>query len=120
MRDAAKITVEDYKRAFLALDSKGRISDNQITMLKTHCQASDQVTTAQQLPKVVSYKGCRSANLQYGILAKRVAKEVGYQPPKGYTFLSTLVTFPQEHVPYKMKLRPNVIEALEEIGWCNG
>jgi len=117
MRDAAEITSEDYRRAFLALESERRISDNQSTMLRTHYRAPDQIITAHQLAEAVGYKDYPGANLWYGKLAKLVAEEVGYQPPEGYTFLSTLVTFVKVDTPYPMKLRPKVAKALEEMGW---
>jgi hypothetical protein len=115
MHNAAEITVEDYQRAFLALYGEDKVSDNQVTMLRHH--ARHKITTARDLAELVGYNGHRGANLQYGTLAKRVANKVGYQPPKGYTFLSTIVTFSQESTPYPMELRPNVIEALKQIGW---
>jgi hypothetical protein len=117
VRNAAEITAEDYKKAFLALESEKRISDNQSTMLRTHYRAPDQVITAHQLAETVGYKDYHGANLWYGKLAKLVAEEVEYQPPEGYTFLSTLVTFVKVDTPYPMKLRPNVAKALEEMGW---
>jgi len=117
MQNADKITTEAYQRAFLTLESESRISDDQITMLRTHYRAPDQVITTRQLAETVGYRSYRGANRWYGELAKLVAKEVGYQRPEGYTFLSTLVKFVKVDTPYPMKLRPNVAKALEEIGW---
>lgn len=117
MQNAADITVEAYIAAFQALEREGRISENQRVILRTHYRAPECVTTANQLAKAVSYQSHNGVNLWYGKLGKWVAEEVGYQPPEGYTFLSTLVTFEREATPYPMKLRPNVTQALQVMGW---
>ena len=117
MQNAAEITVEDYKKTYLALQREGRITENQRIILRAHYRAPDHVVTANQLAEIVGYASYRGVNLWYGKLGKLVAEEIGYVPPEGYTFLSTLVTFEREVTPYPMKLRPNIVRALKEIGW---
>jgi hypothetical protein len=117
MENAARITVEAYTQALQALDEQNRIAERQRQMLMVHYHAPDRVITATELAEAVGYKGHRGINLWYGKLAKSVAEDVGYQPPEGYTYLSTLVTFKKEAIPYPMRLRPNVVKALEALGW---
>lgn len=118
MQNAAEITVEGYKKAFWALERRNSISDNQSIMLIAHYRAPGRRITTRELAKTVGYKGFPGANRWYGELAKLVAPEVGYQRPEGYTFLSTLVDFGEApRPPYRMTLRPNVVRALEEMGW---
>lgn len=117
MQNPENITVDSYRQAFLTLARENRISDHQMSWLIAHYRAPNQVITATALAQVVGYETHHPINRWYGEPGKLVAGEVGYTPKAGWTWLSTFVTFDKESSPYPMRLRPNVITALEEIGW---
>lgn len=117
LQDASMITAEAYKQALRQLEQEGRLLDIQLKWLRAHYNAPQHVITAGELADLMGYQYHGSVNLWYGDLGKKVAELVGYQPPEGYTQLSTLVTFDREESPYPMRLRPNFVQALESLGW---
>jgi hypothetical protein len=109
---------ESYKRALLGLLP---IHDNHLAMLKANYQAPDHSITASQLAAIVGYQNFNAVNLQYGLFADKLCRSLGKHPD---CHLSILATFEkdglerQEH--WKLVLRPEVVEALGELGWFEG
>lgn len=81
-------TVEEYEYALSAL--REEISHGHLEMLKAHFASraddasgkfEDRTMTTEQLAEAAHYDGYEAANLQYGLLGRRVAELLDYQPP---------------------------------------
>jgi 5-methylcytosine-specific restriction enzyme A len=107
-----------YFSIFKALQRDG-IFDRQFALLQAHYDAPNHIVTWAQLAGIVGYANGSAVNLQYGMLAKRVAHRLGYtEPPQGF-WLFVLVDWvedmdPNGHTSYVLR-RP-VIEALTRLG----
>lgn len=118
-------TVEEYVEAFSECEKK---IQGRLKILKAHYESPGHVSTATLLAKAVGYLGHRPINRHYGELAKIVGYTLGWsladlREPDGSTHkyqLSFLLTFEDpafkgDH--WKLILRPNVVRAIEELGW---
>jgi hypothetical protein len=77
-------TSDAYNRAFQAILSEG-IPENHLALLRAHFQAPGHTVTWAQLAKRVGYANRSAVNLQYGTLARRVAKQLRIdEAPKGF------------------------------------
>ncbi len=115
------LQTEDYKRALLAINSK--MPDSYKRMLIAHYHAPSQILTAYQLAEAARYKSFEGANLHYGKLGKLIAEYCDYTPPshtgKDSPFWSIILAngYQDEKNKWYWVLRPQVAEALEELGW---
>jgi serine/threonine protein kinase len=115
------LQTKDYKKALLAISSK--MPDSYKRMLVAHYHAPSQIITAYQLAEAARYKGFEGANLQYGKLGKLIAEYCNYTPPshtgKDSPFWSIILAnaYQDEKNKWCWALRPQVAEALEELGW---
>jgi hypothetical protein len=111
-------TVDDYLRAFRAIQAEG-IPENHIALLRAHFTAADHTATWAQLAAAVGYANGAAVNLQYGTLARRVAQQLGVsQPPHGF-WLHVLAGWADARDPVSghtaFVLRRPVIEALQRL-----
>ena len=108
--------VAEYVTAFRALES--RITPKQRRMLELHHAAPGRVMSSTRLAEEAGFASFNAANLQYGSLAGEVCKQLAVSLE---TELGILVTFvhpgaaSNEHWLWVM--RPNVAQALEDLGW---
>jgi hypothetical protein len=108
-----------YYRAFQAILSQG-IPENHLALLRAHFQAPKHTATWAQLAREVGYANGNAVNLQYGILAARVARllKIG-EPPNGF-WLYVLAGWADErdamsgHTAFILR-RP-AIDALTQLG----
>lgn len=96
------------------------LHDNHLAILQAHYSCPEHTATWQQLADFVGYQGSHAINLQYGHLAKRVAKELKVRrPPHGF-WLYTLVDWADGPDPQsnhtRFRLRNPVISALRMHG----
>lgn len=124
----------EYVEAF---DALGPLSPGYEAMLDAHLNAPDHLITTTDLAKAAGYKNWSAANLHYGTLARRLAEEMNYDPPKrpdGSTIWTyALATAPgdgelepeqlfaalerhMEDPHFEWLLRPQVVEALRGPG----
>lgn len=86
-------------------------------MLDAHLKAANQVSIARELAAAAGYKSWRGMNLQYGLLAKRIAGALQAQPQN----LSLLVEFVRPHelrnTEWLILMRPTFARALKKSGW---
>jgi len=75
-------TAEQFKAALLATRDWIGISPMQLQMLQAQCRASDSAITATQIANQLALKSCADARHQYGTLARAVAENLGYEPPR--------------------------------------
>lgn len=125
-------TAEDYEHALASISHD--IGIRQLAMLKAHCAARagdtldnfpDRTMTAEQLAEAAGYSGYEAANLQYGLLGRRVAELLDYRPPfsdeRGepvWTMaLATGVRSAGGRGLWIWTLRPEVTVAVQRLGW---
>jgi len=118
--------VSEYVHAFQNI-LEG-LPESYMAMLKAHYYAPDRTLTATQLAKATGgvYKDWNTANLHYGTLGKRLHDELLIQLPKRengtyiYTFmLATEGELSSEESQWQWKMRPEVANAIEELGLFN-
>lgn len=111
-------SVSDYIAAFRAIESQINIKQKEI--LTAHHAAPARVISATRLAKDVGFSDYNPVNLQYGRLAGAIARELNIDLG-GFVQLGILVDFvhpdfaANQH--YLWVLRPNVAQALEDLGW---
>ena len=109
------LSKDDYKEALLALHP---MPEHHLALLGEHYRAANRTITASQLAEKVGYANYNAVNLHYGKLADQICDQVGQRPQQR---LHILVTFyrpdddPHEH--WHLVLRPQVVEALDELAW---
>ena len=112
-------SVSDYVAAFRTIEP--RVTDNQRELLRLHHDAPARVTSATRLATDVDFESYKAVNLQYGLLAQELLRALNVDLGN-FVGLGILVEFvdpgfaANEH--YLWVLRPNVVRALEEIGWA--
>jgi hypothetical protein len=112
-------SVADYVAAFQATEA--RITPKQRELLLVHHRAQARVTSATRLAEAVGFENYNAVNLQYGLLARQIADQLGIELSESVV-AGVLVEFvdpgfaANEHFPWV--LRPNVAQALEELGWA--
>jgi hypothetical protein len=113
----------EYARAFQAIIND--LSDGHLSMLKAHYLAPNQERTATQLAEAAGYANYGAANLQYGLVGKKLNEELPITLPKRqdgspiYTYaLATAGDRTSEEEHWVWKLRPEVAYAIEALGLC--
>jgi hypothetical protein len=111
-------TVTEYVTAIRAIEE--RITPNQRKLLLAHHAAQARVMTATRLAEQVGFENYGAVNLQYGLLARLVAEQLALEV--GDVEVGILVDFvdpghvANEH--YLWVMRPNVAQAIEDLGWA--
>jgi hypothetical protein len=111
-------TVDDYARALLACEPT--ITVKQRELLRLHHAAPARVASATRLAELVGYDGYTGVNLQYGKLAAAIGDALGIRvDPRVAVGLLVEFVSPDfvENAHWLWVLRPNVAQALEQIGW---
>lgn len=129
-RVAGVPTAVEYQEALEVLADK--ITDAQRAMLKAHYHAkkadvredrADRTLTVIELAKAAGFPDFGAANLQYGLLGRKVAEQLGYKPPIPDDRDDTVWTFALatgvrriEGGLWEWTLRPEVADALHRAG----
>jgi len=87
----------------------------QLDFLREHAQAYQRRLSARQLAESVGYKGYRGINLQYGLLARRIAEALDRNDAR----LGLLVKFDQKNpgAEWRLEMRSEFAKALKQAGW---
>jgi hypothetical protein len=115
LSDIDSLTKDDYKRAFLALQP---LAAHEQKLLAAHYRSPEHTITASELAKAVGYENYGAANLNYGRFAGKLGDLLGCHPRLKVHILVTDFKpddNPEEH--WHLVLRPQVVEALQELGW---
>ena len=118
-------TSAQFRMALLSLRDKN-LSDGHLAMLRAQGQSPNGTITSTKLAEAAGYENYNAANLQYGILAFKLAGFLNYEPPKRddgspmwWTTLSYSVDGSVEpgtgQFPFVM--RPELLAALREMNW---
>ena len=104
-------SVQRYVDAFRAA---GDLPDSYLKMLRAHYAAPDRTTTATRLARAVGYPNYNSSNLNYPRVGGLVGQHLGWRPGMP---LKVLVTFENREGEWHWIMRPQVVRALEVLGW---
>ena len=120
-------TSEQFKAALLATRDWIGISPGQLQMLQAQCRASDSVITAAQIANQRALKNCAAARHQYGTLARAVAEQLGYEPPRSgngpvrWWFALSIGRAGSEDMgdgDFEWIMRPELVAALHAMKWA--
>lgn len=114
--DPERLTAKQFLKAFQKL--RPRLGDYHRKMLQANYSAPNRTITATQMAHTLGYRGLGAANIHYGKLASMLCGELGYPNPKDHIRLSLLVSFTKP-AGWLWTMRPQVAEALEELGWVD-
>jgi len=112
-------TVAEYVTAFRAIEPE--ITEKQHEMLRVHHAAPARTMSATRLAEAVGFENFNGVNLQYGKLADKLARQLALDLAD-HVHVGILVEFvdpghaANEHWLWVM--RPNVAQALEDLGWA--
>ena len=115
-------TVEELMAGFDRIHDK--ITPQQMTMLRVNYYSGGRSATMRELATASGYGDYKIANVQYGSLAKRLYKAIGYPKPKSvnsdgsYWVLGLGEFIDRSDFGLEMQcvMRPEVAEALERLG----
>jgi predicted HNH restriction endonuclease len=114
-----KVTTKKFADALQALNDRG-IASSRRNLLVAHFDSPHHRTSMSQLAYAVGYPNYRSANLNYGLLAKAIARQIGISL-RNRLNLSVISTWEGlerrsgEHFTFVM--RAELAAALEQLGW---
>ena len=108
-------TPEQYAAAFRKLRG---VTDTQLQLLRLHYHAPHRTITATQMARSAGYDHYSVANSQYGRLGRLVGERLEYNPVQEK--VGTLVTFDKRQGEWHWLMRPEVAQALEQLGWVEG
>jgi dihydroxyacid dehydratase/phosphogluconate dehydratase len=109
-------TAKSYQTAFLALAA--RMTATRRKLLHAHYHSPHHQATATQIAAAMGWTNYVSANAHYGKLAQSVADQLGFHPAGCH--LNALTTFVAPTEPgdqFLIIMRPQVANALEQLGW---
>lgn len=107
-----RLSVEDYKTAFFIL--RDQMSRTDLLMLKENYTAPKHTTTATRLGRAAGFPSFHAANLRYGLLARKFCDFFQLYPR---FHSSILVIFEKPGREWLCIMRPQVVQALDELGW---
>jgi|HubBroStandDraft_2_1064218.scaffolds.fasta_scaffold90872_2 putative restriction endonuclease len=107
-------TVEQMKSALLAVRDK--VTEPQMSMLRAHYLY--RTLSMRRIATFGGYDNYGAANLQYGALCGRIARELGFVSPGDQTYTVATVS-PESDSKGEAQWRMDdvVVKALENIGW---
>ena len=92
---------------------------NQLLLLQRHHSAPGRSATARQLADHLGYANWGGTNLQYGLLAKKLAEAMGVEVNGDLVYL--LATFKREadvaEGEVQLVMRPQLAAALQSLKW---
>ena len=112
-------SVSEYVVAFRAIAP--RVSDSQKKLLVAHHDAPARVISATRLAETVGFENYKAVNLQYGLLAQELSRALNIDL-SDFVAVGILVEFVHPgsaaNEQFLWVLRPNVVRALEDLGWA--
>ena len=111
-------SVLEYKDALRAIN----MSAGQRDMLRAHYLAPNYTITATELADAAGYKGFQGANLQYGLMGKKLRYELNYFDTYGqesYVLAEFYQPGARGNTDWLFVMHPVVAEALRSLGWFN-
>jgi len=107
-----------YQSAFEALEKRG-LAESSRVLFNAHYAMPNHVSTMRHLAAAIGERDPMAGNRLYGNLASRIRRELGLMKPR--IALWTIATWPEEPIgerrEFSFRMRPEVVEALERLGW---
>jgi hypothetical protein len=116
--DPRDLTVEQYKAAFLELEPE--LMAKQRELLQAHYAAPGHKATYSDLARAVGWFRYSAVSLHYGRLARKIGEMYGLRLPEIWVWGGMLASFEHPARQWEFTLRPQVVQALEELGWVSG
>jgi hypothetical protein len=114
LRVEKPFTIEMVKSALIAVRPK--MSEPQMSMLRAHYLY--RLLSMERIARFGGYSYYGSANLQYGALCGRIARELGYRTPGSQTFtIATISPDRDKKGAFQWQMDNVVVKALERTGW---
>ncbi len=120
-------TVEQFKKALLAVRDRDGISQQELAMLRAHCRALDHTITATQLAQTLKLTSYGVANFLFGKFAHAIADRLNFVPIKrddGTTCWWFTLSYGRsgseqmEGGHFQWIMRPELVQALQEMKWA--
>jgi hypothetical protein len=110
-------SAERYKEAFRQLRSS--LPANHLALLRAHYLAPKHTITARELAAAVGSSGHGSVYLQYGTFGKAMRELLAYTAgaQAAYVFASFIEPGVQDNREHLWVMHPEVVQALDELGW---
>ena len=107
-------TIEQMKSALIAI--RPEIAEPQMSMLRAHYLY--RLLSMERIARFGGYSYYGSANLQYGKLCGRIARELGYRPTGSKTYTIASVSSDRDKKgEFQWQMDNVVVKALERTGW---
>lgn len=103
----------EYVSAFREIEP----SKLQLKMLEIHYQAPEHTLTATQMANALGYPHYSVSNVNYGRLGGLLRNVLGWKPSGSKLGVALLSTFDKPKNNWRWKMRPEVVSALEILGW---
>lgn len=124
--DITQIATTDQFKSALIWVRNTSLTEAQLRMLKAQWANPASTITATQLAAACDYVSYSGANLQYGILASKVASAIGFQPATrkdGTPMWWSTLSYSDHAVSgdgsgdFQFIMRPELRAALEQMRW---
>jgi hypothetical protein len=121
IESASIITVQEFVDALNLLVAEDGLTEAHIQMLTAQCRTRGTTITATALAKAAGYKIYSAANLQYGMLAHKIADKLGYTPPncpngKPMYWTTLSIAGTEESEQFEFVMRREIVKALKITG----
>ena len=112
----APLTARQYQTV---LKKIGKPRGKQKYFLRAHVRSRNGISNTLKLQVAAGYKHRGGINLQYGLLARKIARKAGHVVPRGSAWLSALVEFmaTDPNGVWKLRIYPEFARALMAEKW---
>lgn len=100
------------------------LPDGHRNMLRAHRRASGRTLTSREIARAGGYEDFEAANLQYGLLGRKIAKLLDYQPDRrpsdGQPIWTKTLATGQLHQTsglWTWTMHDELAQAMDELGW---
>ncbi|WP_312207062.1 HNH endonuclease [Pseudomonas kuykendallii] len=114
-RAIRSVSIGEYVQALRSLESG--ITEKQRSMLVAHARAPGQALTMSELAALVGFPCYSAANLQYGLLAGKLADALGIPRPEYLVYVIAGFDDDPDTSQSRAHMYPELYAALQELGW---
>ena len=107
--------IDEYIQAFRKLELV--ITEKQRSMLIAHALAPGHALTMSELASLVGFPNYSAANLQYGLLGKKLAEKLGIPRPSFLVYVIARFDDDPSTSHSRAHMYPELVAALEQLGW---
>ncbi|WP_256662850.1 HNH endonuclease [Pseudomonas sp. URMO17WK12:I11] len=114
-RAIRQVSTQEYVQALRLIEPE--ITDKQRRMLIGHAQAKEHALTMSELAEQVGFPSYSAANLQYGLLAAKLADSLAIARPTFLVYVIARFDADPETSHSRAYMYPELVVALRELGW---